>query len=211
VGITGSWLAPRREVAASPAACAAVVAGVGLAVGAATSVLQAYASPPWLSLVNSASPWLAGMFVTGPLWRRPWPAAAGGTATGLLELVGYYVTAAARGYPAGTSILLFWGACAVIGGPLAGLAGWAWWRGPLGALGGSFLPGAFLAEAAVTYAWRLHYLSSALLFVVTGAAVFALAGLRGRRHGRMAVWLPVVFAAGVAAELVLGLVYSQSF
>ena len=90
---------------------------------------------------------------------RPAAAAAAGLVTGLLELAGYYLTAAARGYPAGGSILVFWAACAVVGGPLFGAAGWVWWRrpAPVSGLGASALPAAFLAEAAVAYAWRLHY------------------------------------------------------
>ncbi len=108
---------------------------------------------------------------------------------------------------------MFWAACAVLGGPLFGAAGWAWWRGPaaLAGLGTAALPAAFLAEAAVVYAWRLHYWSSAILFAVVGAVVFALAGLRRRQHARAARWLLVALPAGVAAELLLGLIYNQPF
>jgi hypothetical protein len=131
----------------------------------------------------------------------------------LLELAGYYLTAAARGYPAGNGILMFWAACAVLGGPLFGAAGWAWWRGParVSGLGTAALPAAFAAEAVVAYAWRLHYWSSAILFTVVAAAVFALAGWHRRQFVPAARWLPAVLAAGVAAELLLGLIYSQAF
>jgi hypothetical protein len=187
------------------------VAVTGLAVGAATSVLQKYLNQPWLSLVNSASPWLAPMFALGPLWRRPAPAAAAGLVTGLLELAGYYLTAAARGYPAGGGILAFWAACAVVGGPLLGASGWLWWRGPprLGSLGASVLPAAFLAEAAVAYAWRLHYYSSAALLAIIGIVVLGLTGRRGRQHLRAAAWLLVTFPAGAVAEVLLDLIYRQ--
>ncbi len=37
------------------------------------------------------------MFAAGMLWGRPPAAALAGAATGLLELAGYYLTAAARG------------------------------------------------------------------------------------------------------------------
>ena len=101
----------------------------------------------------------------------------------------------------------------LLGGPLFGAAGWAWWRGPaaLSALGTAALPAAFLAEAAVAYAWRLHYWSSAVLFAVLGVAVFVLAGLHRRQYAAAARWLLAAFPAGVAAELLLGLIYSQSF
>jgi hypothetical protein len=191
----------------------AAVAIAGLAVGAATSALQKYLNQPWLSLVNSASPWLAPMFALGALWRRPGAAAAAGLVTGLLELAGYYVTAAARGYPAGGGILVFWTACAVAGGPVLGASGWLWWRGSrrLSGLGASVLPASFLAEAAVAYAGRLHYYSSAVLLAVIGIAVLALTGLHGRQHVRAAGWLLLTFPAGAAAELLLDLIYRQRF
>lgn len=205
------------ESAAPPAglplaAHVAAVAVGGLAVGALTSVLQKYLDSPWLSLVNSASPWLTPMFILGTLWRRPWPAAAAGLGTGLGELAGYYLTAAARGYPAGHAILLFWTACAVVGGPVFGLAGWLWWRGPAPRrpLGAAVLPAAFLAEAAVAYAWTLRYYSDAALFAVVGAAVYVLTSRHVRRYAATACWLLATWPAGVAAELLLGLIYRQT-
>ena len=191
----------------------AAVLVTGLLVGAATSILQKYLGSPWDSLVNAASPWLVPMFAAGVAWARPAAAALAGAATGMAELAGYYLTAAARGYPAGQGILVFWAACAVLGGPLFGLAGWAWWRGraALSGLGAAALPAAFLAEAAVAYAWRLHYWSSAALFAVLGVVVFVLASLHRRQYAAAARWLLAAFPAGVAAELLLGLVYSQTF
>jgi Family of unknown function (DUF6518) len=188
-------------------------AAAGLAAGAVTSLLQKYLGAPWLSLVNSASPWLTVMFAAGALWPGPRGAALAGAATGLLELAGYYLTAAARGYSAGHGIVVFWAACAVIGGPLFGAAGWAWWRarGRLSRLGAAAVPTAFLAEAAVGYAWRLHYWSSALLFTIVAVVVFVLAGLRGHQHARLVLWVLALLPAGLAAELVLGLAYNQSF
>jgi hypothetical protein len=192
---------------------AAVVAVVGLGVGIATSILQKYLNSPWDSVVNAASPWLTPMFFLGALWRRPWTAASVALATGLLELVGYYTTASIRGYPAGHSILLFWGLCAVVGGPVFGTAGWAWWNRTdwRGALGASALPAAFFAEALVAYAIRLHYGSSAILFAVIGAgAAMGLSVVRNER-ARLVKWLLLTFPVGIVAELILGLVYNQSF
>ena len=193
------------------AARVGLVAVTGLAAGAATSILQKYLDSPWDSLVNAASPWLAVMFAAGCWWRR-WPAAAvAGLATGLLELAGYYGTAHARGYPAGTSIVVFWAVCAVVGGPVFGVAGATWWRGRgrLRDLATSVLPASFLAEAAVAYAWRLHYYSSAILFAVIGVAALAGLALRGGRLLRAAGWLLVTLPAGAVAELLLDLIYRQ--
>ncbi len=191
----------------------AAVAATGLAVGVATEVLQRYLDLPWLSLVNSASPWLTAMFAVSALWPRPRGAALAGLAVGLLELIGYYAAAALRGYPAGHAILLFWAACAAAGGPVFGLAGWAWWRGPhrSSALGAAAPASAYLAEAAVAYGWRLHYWSSALLLVVLGGVAFGITGLRGRQHAPAALWLLATVPAAMAAELITGLIYSQSF
>ncbi|HVC23371.1 MAG TPA: hypothetical protein VNH82_08120 [Candidatus Dormibacteraeota bacterium] len=58
------------------------------------------------------------------------------------------------------------------------------------------------------YGWELHYISSAVLFAAVGVGVLLLLGLRGWQHRRMALWL-LIGPAGVVAELVLGMVYSQ--
>ena len=136
-----------------------------------------------------------------------------GLSLGLCELIGYYATASARGYAPGHAIVLFWALCAVVGGPVFGWAGWAWWngRGSSGDLGASVLPAAFFAEAVVVYAIRLDYWSSAILFAVIGAALAVLLGLAQRRQARLAKWLLVTFPLGIVAELILGLVYNQSF
>jgi hypothetical protein len=191
----------------------ALVVVFGLGVGAITSILQGHVQFPWLSLVDAASPWLTPMFFAGVLWRRSPSAAVAGLAMGLSELIGYYTTASARGYAPGHAIVLFWALCAVVGGPVFGWAGWAWWngRGSSGALGASVLPAAFFAEAAVVYAIRLDYWSSAILFAVIGAALAVLLGLAQRRQARLAKWLLVTFPLGIVAGLILGLVYNQSF
>jgi hypothetical protein len=187
----------------------AVVLGAGLGVGIATSVLQAYLNAPWSSLVNAASPWLAGAFAVGTLWRRTSSAAVAGLAVCVLELVGYYSTATARGYSASHTELVFWGACSLIGGPALGCAGWLWWRGPqrLRGLGASVIAAAFLAESAVVYAWRLHYTSSALLFAVIGLTLIASLGVYRHQHVRIALWLGAALPAGLVAEWLLDLIH----
>lgn len=202
----------QRSMTAGALTRMVAVIAVGVGVGIATSLLQPELSAPWFSLANAASPWLTPMFFLGALWRRPWGAALAGVTTGLLELLGYFATAGARGYAANHGLVLFWAACALVGGPIFGVGGWLWWRRPrrLGALGGALLPAAFFAEAAVIYGWELHYISSAVLFAAVGVGVLLLLGLRGWQHGRMALWLLIAFPAGVVAELVLGMVYSQA-
>jgi hypothetical protein len=203
----------RTSASSTVGARVAIVVTVGFGVGALTAVLQTYLDSPWLSLVNAASPWLMFAFVLGALWRRPLDAAVAGIATGLLELVGYYVTANLRGLAAGGSIVVFWAACAIVGGPVFGTAGWAWWRAPerASASGGAVLPAAFFAEAMISYGLRLHYGSSAILFATLGAVAFVLLGLRRGQHLAIARWLLVTVPVAMLAELILGIVYQQSF
>jgi hypothetical protein len=186
---------------------------LGLVMGGITSVLQKYLNFPWLSLVNAATPWLAPAFTVGALQRRVGGAALAGLAVCVFELVGYYLTSAARGYfsAGGHGILLFWTGCAVVGGPIFGAAGWLWLQDRVRGLGASVLAASFLAEAAVSYGWRLHYTSSAILFAGLGIAAAALLGLRGRQYVPLCRWLLLTFPAGAVAELLLGFVYARSF
>ena len=147
--------------------------------------------------------------------RRAAGAAVAGFATCLFELAGYYVTAAARGYfgDGGNGILLFWSACALVGGPVFGWAGRAWRRGPgrTRGLGVAILAAAYLAEAAVVYGWRLHYTSSAVLFAAIGIAAVPVLAYRERIMTSTLRWLLAALPAGILAEAILGLVYGRSF
>jgi hypothetical protein len=186
---------------------------LGLGVGALTSVLQAHLDTPWLSLVNSASPWLVPAFVVGTMQRRLPGAAVAGLVTVLLELIGYTITAHARGFSSSHSLLVFWGVCAVVGGPVFGAAGNSWWRHrrTRAALGAAVMAAAFLAEGAIGYGWRLGYTSSAVLFCVIGSVIAVLLGQRHHQLFRTLRWLPATFVVGAIGELLLGLIYKQSF
>ena len=185
---------------------------VGLGVGILTAVLQQHLRPPWFSLVNGASPWLTPMFAMGALWRRVSTAALAGLVTGLLELIGYYATAIANGFPfLGGRLVIFWFACALVGGPLFGVAGRAWWRGSrLGGLGAAALPAAWFAEALVVFGLRLRYRESVLLFLAIGAALIGLIGWRGGQHGRLIGWLLIATPLALIAELLLEVAYRQA-
>lgn len=186
---------------------------VGVLVGVATDLLQAYLNSPWLSLVNSASPWLAPAFAVGIAARRYWHAAVAGLVTCVVELIAYDVTAHLRGIAVGSGITAFWALCGVIGGPTFGVAGKLWRsaRGPIRGLGLAVLASAFLGEAAIAYGLYLGYYSSAALFTVIGIVLIAALGRRGRQHVRSCLWLLVTLPAAVVGELLLHLVYSQTF
>jgi hypothetical protein len=192
---------------------AAVVLILGLAIGCVTSILQKYLDLPWHSLVNAASPWLVAAFALGPMQRRVREAAIAGLAVTVFELVGYYATAHVRGYPVSHSILVFWTACAVVGGPIFGLAGWAWRRDSASraALGAAVLPAAFIGEGLVSYGWYLGYTSSAVLFVAIGVAVFVAVSARPQRFVGVAVWLLATVPLAAVGEVVLHQIYRQSF
>jgi len=186
---------------------------VGAVVGTGTDLLQAHLNSPWLALVNAASPWLAPAFAVGIAARRYWHAAVAALLTCVVELLAYDMTAHVRGVPISSGITAFWALCGVIGGPPFGVAGRLWRaaRGPLRGLGLATLASAFFGEAAVTYALFLNYYSSAALFAVIGAALIATLGLRGRQYAMTCLWLFATLPAAVIGELLLHLVYSQSF
>ena len=153
----------------------AVVVSMGLLTGAATSLLQGVLTAPWSALVNAASPWLAVAFVAGALVPRRGLAALAGAATCTSEVAGYYLTAAARDFPAAASTILFWIVCGVIAGPVLAEVGRMWRAGGFlvrlaasGALGACFL------LEAIRYATVLHYDSRAALFAVVAVVLVIL-------------------------------------
>jgi hypothetical protein len=194
---------------ATPAFRAALILTTGLAVGAMTSIGQAHLSGTLNPLVNSASAWLVAPFFIGSRMRSDRGAAAAGLAVCLLQLVGYSVTAELRGFSAGGSILVFWSACALVGGPIFGAAGRAWRArtDALRDLGAAVLPAAFLAEGLWVYVYELHYYSAAALWIAIGA-VLALTLTRGLGERR---WLALTVAGGLAGEALLTQIYSQTF
>lgn len=182
---------------------------LGIAVGCLTSFGQTYLDAPWSAFANSASGWLLAPFLVGALAGSRRGAAAAGLLTCSLQLVGYYMTSELRGFPPGGSILVFWAACAVIGGPLFGIAGNLWRTGPtrLRGLGGAMMASAFLAEGLWTYLHLLGYRTTAVLWLAIGGAL-ALTLARGVRD---LGWLALALPAGLLAEIALSAVYSQAF
>jgi hypothetical protein len=190
-----------------PSARAALVVVVGLVVGALTSIGQTYLHGPLNAFVNSASAWLVAPFVVGATMRTRLGAAVAGLVVCLFQLLGYYATAQARGYPAAHSLIVFWTACAVVGGPVFGAAGKLWRSGPFRGLGASVLAAAFLAEGLWVYAHELHYRATAALWLGIGAAIAAVLLRPPRELGWLALTVPV----GVVAELALRGIYAQTF
>jgi hypothetical protein len=158
---------------------------IGAVMGVATALAQPHVYEPWSVLVNSSSPWLLAAFAAGALRRRPAPAAVAGLATCLVEVGAYFLTWSMRHVLVPNAYGSFWTLCAVVGGPAAGLAGWAWRRGSarVHALGAAFLPGTFIAEAFGAYGLRLHYEPAVAMFLFIGVLLFALLAWPGTGLG----------------------------
>ena len=182
----------------------------GLAVGALSSIGQTYLDGTLNAFVNSASAWLVAPFAVGALMVTRRGAAVAGLSTCALQLVGYYVTAHLRGYSVGGSIVIFWVACAVAGGPVFGLAGHLWRRAEprLRGLGMAVLAGVFLAEGLYSYLHELRYYATAALWVAIGAGL-ALLSSRGRVLELR--WLALTVPLGVGGEIALTAILHRSF
>jgi hypothetical protein len=187
-----------------------VAAVIGILIGVLTSYGQAVFDSPWQALVNSASPWLAGAFLAGTVQPRVRPAALAGVLTCVLEVAAYYVVTVLRGYGVAETEILFWSACAVIGGPLFGAAGYWWWR-ERRAIGAALLPAAFLAEAIGLYWIVLHYHSTAYLYAIIALVLAGALSYRIRPPVRIVVWLIGLSVLGIAGEYVLGQVSQVTF
>ncbi len=182
---------------------------LGITVGVLTSLLQKYLDYPWLALVNAASPWLTTAFVAGALQSRLPTAMVVGVAATMLQVVAYYLTADLRGFGVSTSYVVLWSLCAVVGGPIFGAAGHAWWRAAPAGVGAALLVAAYASEALIAYQMRLGYSSAAWLF---GAIALLLAvglGRHRRQHPALARWLLPTFVAGVVGHAALGLVLAS--
>jgi hypothetical protein len=179
---------------------------LGIAVGVLTSLLQKYFDYPWLALVNAASPWLTTAFVTGALQARLSTAVVVGVAATMLQVVAYYTTADLRGFGVSTTYVVLWSLCAVVGGPIFGAAGHAWWRAAPAGVGAALLVAAYASEAVVAYQLRLGYSATAWLFGAIALLLAVCLGWHRSQHPALARWLLPTFIAGVVGHVALGLV-----
>lgn len=129
----------------------AVVIVGGLATGVLTQFGQSVLPDAWSPVANAMSPWLAIAFLVGATMpSRRWAAVAAAGAL-VLALVGYYAMTEIRyGIGAGTGSLVRWGIGAAVGGPVFGIAGFAWRHEAAAqrAIGLGLLAAVFIAEGA---------------------------------------------------------------
>jgi hypothetical protein len=187
----------------------ALAVGLGVAVGALTSIGETYLSGALNALVNSASMWLIAPLLVGRVMRTRGGAVGAGLAVVAAQLAGYYITARLRGHPAGGAILAFWAACGLVGGPLFGAGGHLWRTGGarVAGLGATLLPAAFLAEGLWVYLHELHYYATAALWLGIGTVLGVIlpVGLVQRR------WLALNVILAVAGEIAISHIYRQAF
>jgi hypothetical protein len=184
----------------------AIPLGAGLTVGVLSSIGRAHLDGTLDAFANSVSTWLVAPFVVGALAVTRRGAAAAGLATCAAQIVGYYAVDHLQGVRTPGSLIAFWTLCAVLGGPVFGIAG-RLCREAKG-LGVAVLAGVFVAEGLYAYLHQLHQYVTATLWIGFGVAL-ALLTSRGRvEHLR---WLGLTVPLGVAGEVGLTAVLHRFF
>ena len=171
---------------------AAVIAG--LIVGALSALGTAHLDGTPEAFANSISTWLVAPFLVGTLATSRRGAALSGFATCVFQLLGFYAV-----LPDTTaSLAAFWFACAVVGGPVFGLAGHQWRTGV------AVLGGAFIAEGLYAFLIHQHEYLTGVLWIAIGVGIAACSrpGLR---------WLGLTVPLGIAGEVVLTSVLQRYF
>ena len=177
----------------------ATITVVGLATGVLTQFGQSVLPDGWSQVANAISPWLLVAFLLGSTMPDDRWAAGAGAAALLLALVGYYAMTELRyGIGGGTGSLILWGASAVIGGPVFGVAGHRW-RGPshrerAAAIG---LMGAVAIAEGAYIALVLERPSTGLGFVIAGLVAPLVLGRD--RHDRIGAYVAILPALVLGA------------
>lgn len=181
----------------------AIAVAVGTAVGVATSFGQGVMPGALNALVNSAAAWLVAPFFVGALTGRSLRGATlAGLLTCVLQVAGYYVTSELRGFAAGgTTVVLFWAACGLLGGPLLGAGGW-WWRHGQGfahSVGAAVLPSVFLVEGVWLYGVTLGSPARTALWLTIAVTLGTALSHPNRNLRAYALLIP----AGLLGEIAL--------
>lgn len=176
--------------------------GAGVAVGALSSVGRLRLDGTLDAFANSTSTWLVAPFLVGSMAASRRGAAAVGFATCAAQLVAYYIFDHLQAVGTTGSLVAFWTACALVGGPVFGLAGRLWRTSPpeRKGLGMAILAGVFVAEGLYAYWHQLHHHLTAAVWIGIGTA---LALLAGRGSVAQLRWLGLTIPLGLAGEAVL--------
>ncbi len=188
-----------------------LVGAVGLALGVVTAYAQGWLPPELGSLANSAGSWglVAFLLAYGLAVGLRSGALIGSLALFAL-LLGYVFGADARGYSSGSSLIVFWGAAALLAGPLVGICGfWARsGRAPRPAVGVGVMSGVLIGESiyGLTFIAGTTYPPYWWGEVVAGVLLVVWIVSRGPDRLQSATVTVVLAALTAAAFLV---VYSQ--
>ena len=132
-----------------------MVASVSLLLGVLTAYAQGWLPEQVGSLANSSGSWALVAFLLATLTTTPVAAGVAGALSLVALLGGYIVGAGLRDFPSSTSLIVFWGAAALLVGPLLGLGGY-WVKdrpGPLAAIGVGAMSGVLVGEGAYGLAY----------------------------------------------------------
>src|SRR4051812_47970351 len=148
----------------------AAAVAAGLAGGALSSVGRASLDGTLDAFANSVSTWVVAPFLIGTLATTRRAAAVAGLATCASQIAGYYPVAFVLGITTPAPVIAFWTACALVGGPVFGVAGQLWRTASpqLRGLGMAVLAGVFVAEGLYAYAHQLHHYLTGALWVGLG-------------------------------------------
>jgi hypothetical protein len=194
-----------RTGSALPLVRLAIPVVAGLLTGVLTLAAQAVLPEALNRLANSGAIWVTVAFVVGALigdWRA---AAFAGTVTLLLAVGGYYAAAGVAGAGVSVGALAIWGGTAIVGGPVYGAAGWAWYarRDRAEAIAAALLGAVYLAEGVYTLLVVPAMAPAGVVEVVVGVLLGA-ALPRSRDNRRTALLLLVPLAvAGTAGYLLI--------
>ena len=172
-----------------------VLVGIaGLSLGFLTAYAQEWLPDELGSLANSAGSWALVAFTLALLAVDGRTAVSFGCLALVALLIGYMLGANVRGFASGRSLIVFWGAAAVVAGPLIGLAAHRvrTEHGPMAALGIGAISGVLVGEGI----YGLAYIADTTYppywwgEIIVGVALLtwvAVRRLRQRRAAALAV------------------------
>ena len=187
-----------------PVALTAAVGLLGPALGVLTAYGQEWLPPAVGPLANSSGSWALAAFLLALFATGPRVAAACGALALLALLAGYVLGAGLRGYPSGSTLVVFWGLVGVFVGPFLGLS--AHWvrsgRRTLAALGAGGMGGVLVGEGiyGLAYVADTTYPPYWWGEIAVGAALLCAIAVRRLRN-----WRPV------ALSVLVGLLVAAAF
>ncbi len=186
----------------------AIPVGVGLLTGVLTLVAQSVLPEAFNRLANSGAVWVTVAFVVGTRMESWRAAAVAGLVTLLFAVGGYYAAAGVAGAGVSMGAVAIWSGTAVVGGPVFGAAGWAWWSerlhpGRRHAVAAALLGAVYLAEGIYTLLLVPAMAPAGLAEVIAGIVLAAVLPRDGATRRLAVVVLVPLTLVGLAGFLVI--------